>query len=83
VLRFVPQSDLAVLDPVVTSAYVTRNHAFLVWDTLYGFDQNFRPQPQMAEGHRVDEDGLIWTIRLREGLRFHDGEPVLARDCAA
>ncbi|WP_338118968.1 ABC transporter substrate-binding protein, partial [Paracraurococcus ruber] len=83
VLRFVPQSDLAVLDPIWSSAYVTRNHALMVFDTLYGMDAEYRIQPQMAEGHAVSDDGLAWTIRLREGLRFHDGTPVLARDAVA
>ena len=83
VLRFVPQSDLAVLDPVWTSAYVTRHHAYMVFDTLYGVDSQFRASPQMVEGHVVDDDGKRWTLTLREGLRFHDGTPVLARDCVA
>ena len=83
VLKFVPQSDLGVLDPVWSSAYVARNHGLMVFDMLYGMDAQFRIQPQMAEGHEVSEDGLTWTIRLREGLRFHDGAPVLARDCVA
>ena len=83
VLKFVPQSDLTVLDPVWTTATVTRNHAFLVFDTLYGLDTDFRPHPQMAEGHVVEADGRAWNIRLRPGLMFHDGTPVLARDCVA
>ena len=83
VLRFIPQSDVGVLDPIFTTAYVTRNHGLLVWDTLYGVDSNFRPQPQMVEGHVVEADGLRWTLTLREGLRWHDGTPVLARDCVA
>lgn len=82
-LRFVPATDLVVLDPILTTAYVTRNHGMLVFDTLYGLDSQLRPQPQMAAGHVVEEDGRRWTISLREGLRFHDGEPVLARDCVA
>ena len=83
VLKFVPQADLAVLDPIVTTAYATRNHGFLVWDTLYGFNQDYAPEPQMAEGHNVDADGKRISIRLREGLKFHDGEPVRAADCVA
>ncbi len=82
-LRFVPQGDLGVLDPIVTTAYVTRNHALMVHDTLYGLDDALRPQPQMAEGHLVEDGGLRWTFALREGLVFHDGEPVRARDCVA
>jgi peptide/nickel transport system substrate-binding protein len=82
-LIFVPQANLTSLDPVWTTATVTRNFAFLVYETLYGLDEKLQPSPQMAEGHVVDDDGKRWTIKLREGLRFHDGEPVLARDCAA
>ena len=82
-LRFIPQSDVATLDPIVTTAYVTRNHSFLIWDTLYRLDGDLRPQPQMVEGHRVEDDGKRWILTLREGLKFHDGEPVRARDCVA
>ncbi len=83
VLRFMPQIDLVTLDPHFSMTNVTRNHGGLVFDQLYGTDSASRAQPQMAEGHTVDADGKRWRIRLREGLRFHDGEPVLARDCAA
>jgi len=82
-LRFIPQSDLGILDPIITTAYVTRHHGFMVFDTLYGMDGDFKTQPQMAEGHTVEEDGRRWTITLREGLRFHDGERVRASDCVA
>ncbi|MDN3565860.1 ABC transporter substrate-binding protein [Paeniroseomonas aquatica] len=82
-LRFAPQADLAILDPIVTTGFVTRNHAFLVFDTLYGWDEQYRAQPQMVAGHTVADDGLTWTMTLRDGLRFHDGEPVRARDAVA
>ena len=83
VLRFVPQANLTSLDPIWTTATVTSNHAYYVYDTLYAVGADLKPRPQMAEGHEVSADGLAWTIRLREGLRFHDGTPVLGRDCAA
>jgi peptide/nickel transport system substrate-binding protein len=83
VLRFVPQADLAVLDPVWTTAYQTRDHAFLVFDTLFGQDAGYAAQPQMLDGAAVEADGLRWRLLLRPGLRFHDNEPVLARDCVA
>ena len=76
-LVFVPTSDLTILDPVVTGARPTRNSAYLVFDTLYGIDIEWKAQPQMVEGHTVEEDGLTWTLKLRDGLRFHDKEPVL------
>ena len=82
-LIFVPQADLAILDPVWTTATVTRNHAFLVFDTLFGQDETFKAMPQMAEGAVADADGKDWTITLRPGLMFHDNTPVLARDCVA
>jgi peptide/nickel transport system substrate-binding protein len=82
-LRFVPQAGLSSIDPIWGTQYVVRNAAALVWDMLYGIDSQFRPQPQMAEGHTVSDDGRVWTIRLREGLRFHDGEPVRGADVVA
>jgi peptide/nickel transport system substrate-binding protein len=80
VLRIIPEADIAILDPVWTTATVTRDHAFLVFDTLYGFDAGYNVHPQMVEGHTVEDDGRTWTLKLRAGLRFHDGTPVLARD---
>src|SRR5437868_6939950 len=82
-LTFVPTSDLAVLDPIVTFNRPTRNYAYLVFDTLYGLDTNWQAQPQMVLCHEADDDGLTWNLRLRDGLRFHDKEPVLARDVVA
>jgi peptide/nickel transport system substrate-binding protein len=82
-LRFVPQSNLASIDPVWSTAVVVRNHGLMVYDLLYGLDAQYRVQPQMAAGHEVSSDGLTWTITLREGLKFHDNEPVRGRDCVA
>ena len=80
---FVPQANLTSLDPVWTTAVVTRNHAGLVFETLFGRDANLDPKPQMVEGFEVTDAGKRWTMKLREGLLFHDGEKVLARDCVA
>ena len=82
-LRFVPVSDLAVLDPIWTGTRPTRVHAHLVFDTLYGLDETLTARPQMVEGHTAENDGTLWTIRLRDGLRFHDGTPMLARNAVA
>ena len=82
-LKFIPQSDLSVLDPVWSGAYVVRNHGLMVFDTLYGMDATYQIQPQMADGHRVEDDGKTWLITLREGLTWHDGGKVIARDCVA
>lgn len=83
VLRFIPYVDLPVLDPIANTAAQVRNHAFLIWDTLYGLDTNYAPQPQMLEGHTTSSDGLEWRLTLRTGLKFHDDTPVLARDVVA
>ena len=82
-LRFVPQADLANFDPIWGTQYVVRNGSALVWDTLYGFDENLQPRRQMVESEEVSPDGLTWTFRLRGGLKFHDGERVLAKDAIA
>ena len=83
VLRFVPQADLANFDPIWNTQYVVRNAAALVWDMLYGFDDKLQPQRQMVESEEVSPDGRVWTFRLRPGLKFHDGERVLASDVVA
>ncbi len=82
-LVHVPQASLASLDPVWTTAVVTRNFAHMVFETLYGRDERLDPKPQMLAGHLVEDGGKRWTMTLRDGLRFHDGTPVLARDCVA
>ncbi len=83
VLRFIPQTDVTALDPVWTPVYVTRNHGYMVFDTLYGQDAAFAVQPQMVQGATTEQDGKLWRLVLRDGLQFHDGAPVLARDCVA
>jgi peptide/nickel transport system substrate-binding protein len=82
-ITFVPHADLASLDPVWTTADITRNFVLAVYDTLYGYDASFKAQPQMVEGHTTGNDGKQWNLTLRDGLKFHDGMPVLARDCVA
>jgi peptide/nickel transport system substrate-binding protein len=82
-LTFIPHADLASLDPVWTTADITRNFSLAVYDTLYGFDAEFNVQPQMVSGHTISQDGKQWDITLRDGLKFHDGTPVLGRDCVA
>ena len=83
VLKFVPAADLSVLDPVWTTSYQSRDHGFMVFDTLFGLNGQFQPEPQMAEGAVSDDQGKTWRITLRDGLVFHDGSKVLARDAAA
>jgi peptide/nickel transport system substrate-binding protein len=80
-INFVPHADLASLDPVWTTADITRNFSLAVYDTLYGYDAEFRAQPQMVEGHTTEDGGKQWDLTLRQALKFHDGAPVLARDC--
>ncbi|MGI4793415.1 MAG: ABC transporter substrate-binding protein [Janthinobacterium lividum] len=83
VLRFVPYVDLAILDPMINTAAQTRTHGYMVFDTLYAQDADYRAQPEMVAGHQIDDDFKLWTLTLRDGLRFHDGSPVLARDVVA
>ena len=82
-LRLVPHADLANFDPIWTTAYIARNAGFLVWDMLYGVDNKLQPQRQMVESESTSTHGLTWTFRLRPDLKFHDGEPVLAKDAVA
>jgi peptide/nickel transport system substrate-binding protein len=80
-LRFIPQSDLRVLDPIWTTAYVTRNHGYMVFDTLFAIDHKFKPHPQMVGEWSVSPDKLTYKFALRDGLKFHDGQPVRGIDC--
>jgi peptide/nickel transport system substrate-binding protein len=82
-LRFIPQTDVQVLDPIWTTAYVTRNHGYMVFDTLFAIDSKFQPHPQMLDGFEVSSDKLNYSFVLRNGLKFHDGQPVRGADCVA
>lgn len=82
-LRFIPQADVTSIDPLSTTSYAVRNHAHLVFDTLYGIGTDGIPHPQLAEGHTVSDDGLRWTFTLRDGPVFHDGEKIRAADAVA
>lgn len=83
VLRFIPQGNLNNPDPVWTTTTIARNHALMIWDCLYNVTATLEPKPQMVEGAEVLDDGRTWRFTLREGLLFHDGEPVRSGDCIA
>ena len=83
VLRVVPHADLKNVDPIWTTAYITRNHGYMVYDTLFAADANGEIQPQMVGDFSVSDDGLTYTFTLRDGLKWHDGSPVTAADCIA
>ena len=83
VLKFIPQADLRILDPISTTAYITRNHGYMVYDTLFAMDEKFQVKPQMVEKYDVSKDQLTYTFTLRDGLKFHDGQPVRSADCIA
>ncbi|WP_240654996.1 ABC transporter substrate-binding protein [Rhodovarius crocodyli] len=82
-LKVVMHAVLGVLDPFATTAYITRNHGYLVYDTLFAMDKNMQPQPQMVRAFTVSPDQLTYTFTLRDGLFFHDGAPVTSADCIA
>jgi peptide/nickel transport system substrate-binding protein len=83
VLRVVPHSNLAVLDPIWTTAYMSRNHGYMIYDTLFGTDENGKVKPQMVETWTESPDKRLWTFKLRKGLEFHDGKPVTGEDVIA
>src|SRR5262249_41525887 len=82
-IKFMPEADLRSLDPIWTTAYITRNHGYMVYDTLFALDEHFKPQPQMVDTWKVSDDKLTYTFTLRDGLKFHDGTPVRSADCIA
>ena len=75
------RSDLH--DPTTTRAYITRNHGYMVYDTLFAMDEKFQVKPQMVDKFDVSKDQLTYTFTLRDGLKFHDGQPVRSADCIA
>jgi peptide/nickel transport system substrate-binding protein len=83
VLRVVPHSNLAILDPIWTTAYMSRNHGYMIYDTLFGTDENAKIKPQMVESWTESADHRLWTFKLRKGLEFHDGKPVTGEDVIA
>jgi peptide/nickel transport system substrate-binding protein len=83
VFRFVPHANLAVLDPIWTTAYVTRNHAYMIYDTLFSEDAQGNIKPQMVDTYTTSTDRKTWTFKLRAGLEFHDGKPVTSEDVVA
>jgi peptide/nickel transport system substrate-binding protein len=82
-LRVVPHSDLKILDPIWTPAYITRNHGYMIYDTLFAVDDKGEIKPQMLDSYAVSDDGLTYTFTLRDGLLWHDGQPVTSQDCIA
>ena len=83
VLRAVMHSDLKIVDPIWTTAYITRNHGYMIYDTLLATDAKGEIRPQMLEKYEVSGDKLTYTMTLREGLLWHDGKPVTSEDCVA
>jgi peptide/nickel transport system substrate-binding protein len=83
VLRIVPHSNLAILDPIWTTAYMSRNHGYMIYDTLFGTDEKNQIKPQMVESWTESPDHRLWTFKLRKGLEFHDGKPVTGEDVIA
>ena len=79
-LKVVPHSNITILDPIWTTAFVTRNHGYMIYDTLFGTDLAGKIKPQMVDKWTVSKDNLTWTFTLRDGLEFHDGKPVTSED---
>ena len=82
-LKAVMHSDLKIVDPIWTTAYITRNHAYMIYDTLFAIDEKLQVKPQMVDSWTTSDDGLTWTFKLRDGLEWHDGTPVTSEDCVA
>src|SRR6266853_1224690 len=81
--KVVMHSDVKILDPVFSGAYITRNHGYMIYDTLFAIDEKLQVKPQMVDSWTTSDDGLTWTFKLRDGLEWHDGKPVTSEDCVA
>jgi peptide/nickel transport system substrate-binding protein len=83
VLRFIPHADLTIIDPYFSGVYITRNYGYMVYDTLFALDHEYRPHPQMVESWTASDDKLVWDFTLRDKLQFHDGQKLRAADAVA
>lgn len=79
VLKYIPQAKLSVFDTTINQSSISHQHAYMIWDTLFASDKDQMPKPQMVESHTLSADGLVYTMKLRPGLKFHDGSAVTAR----
>ena len=82
-LKVVMHSGLRITDPIITTAYISRNHGYMIYDTLFAVDDKFEVKPQMVKDWKVSDDKLTYTFTLRDGLKFHDGKPVTGEDVVA
>ena len=82
-LRAVMHSDLKIVDPIWTTAYISRNHGYMIYDTLFAMDEKGEIKPQMVDKYEVSADKVLYTFTLRDGVLWHDGTPVMAEDCIA
>ncbi len=82
-LKAVMHSDVKIVDPIWTTAYIVRNHGYMIYDTLFALDAKGEVKPQMVDTYTVSPDNLTYTFTLRDGLLWHDGKPVTAEDCVA
>ena len=82
-LKVVMHSDVKIIDPIWTTAYIVRNHGYMIYDTLFAVNDKLEVKPQMVETWKVSDDKLIYTFTLRDGLKFHDGATVTSEDCIA
>ncbi|MFL5008192.1 MAG: ABC transporter substrate-binding protein, partial [Microvirga sp.] len=82
-LRAALHSDLKIVDPIWTTALISVHHGYMIYDTLFALDDKLEVRPQMVDRHEVSPDKRTWTFVLRDGLAWHDGQPVTAEDCIA
>jgi peptide/nickel transport system substrate-binding protein len=82
-LKVVMHSELKILDPIWTTAYIVRDHGYMIYDTLFSEDEKGEIKPQMVDSYDVSPDQLLYTLKLLDGLLWHDGAPVTSEDCVA
>ena len=82
-LKVALHSDLKIIDPIWTTALISTHHGMMVYDTLFSLDEKLQVRPQMVDKWTLSDDKLTWTFTLRDGLEWHDGQPVTAEDCIA
>ena len=83
VIKMIPGGDLRIIDPIQNASYISRNHGYMVYDTLFAVDSKGQVKPQMVDTFQLSADKKKYTFTLRAGMKWHDGAPVTAADCVA
>jgi peptide/nickel transport system substrate-binding protein len=83
VLRIGNLGEPPALDAHWTTASITETLTNHIYEGLYSLDKDKKPIPMLADSHTVSRDGLVYTFKLRQGIKFHNGKEMTSEDVVA